>query len=59
MIGLAGLLLFGFSALWLMAAAMSDSPSASDDVARFAIIGVGAGFVLMVVQIILWIWHLL
>ena len=59
MIGLAGLLVFGFSALWLMAAGMSDSPSAADDVVRLSLLGVGIGFVLMLVQLGMWLWRFL
>lgn len=59
MIGLAGLIVFGFSALWLMAAGMSDAPSEADGVAQIALIGVGIGFVLMLVQFGLWLWRVL
>jgi hypothetical protein len=38
-----------------MAAAMSDSPSAADDVARKALWGMGIGTALVVFQVILWI----
>lgn len=59
MIGLIGLLVFGFSALWLMAAAMSDAPSEADSVAHLALGGCAAGLILVLVQVGLWVWHLL